>query len=521
MEKQQKGMRLLKKGRSGIHQLIFSRMGIVLLLLILNIALLFLLFFRFEEFLPHVYGGNTIFTIGVVIYLINSKKNPNAKLAWLIIIMLFPVFGSLLYLFTCAEFGHIAMKKRLKKIYSISRTYIDDDQEACEELALLDPGAAAMTRYLSGITDMPVYQNTEAYYLSCGKELLDRLLIELNRAEHSIYLEYYIIDEGEMWGRVLEVLAEKAAGGVDVRVMYDGTCEFFRLPKSYPQKLKKLGIDCRVFSPITPFLSTHYNNRDHRKIVTIDSRVAFTGGINLADRYINAEPQYGDWKDTAVMLSGDAAKSFELMFLQIWNIHEKTISFPEPKILPKQPSGSGFAMPYFDDPLDHEPVGRQVYLDILNRATEHVYIFTPYLVLDDETESALAYAAQRGVEVVVLLPAITDNPATQALAKGHYPRLFETGVKIYEYTPGFVHAKMFLADSKEAVIGTINLDYRSLYHNFECAVYLYGSDCIKTMEADFLNSISRAKAITRESIRGEKRSVKIAAKLLKIFSPLL
>ncbi len=352
--------------------------------------------------------------------------------------------------------------------------------------------------------------------------MLAQMLTELKKAERSIYLEYFIINEGVMWGQILEVLAQKAAQGVDVRVIYDGTCEFLLLPKGYPKKLQALGIACRVFAPVTPFLSTHYNYRDHRKILTIDGKIAFTGGINLSDEYINVTHPFGHWKDTAIMLQGDGARSFERMFLQIWHLEDKELSFPPEKLAEAQLSqAAGFVMPYCEDPLDREHIGRQVYIDILNRAQRYVHIMTPYLILDGELESALTYAAKRGVEVTLLLPGIPDKKIPYALAKSHYPVLVEAGVKIYEYTPGFVHAKVVVADDCEAVVGTINFDYRSLYHHFECAVYLHSVPCIADIVRDFEQSIAQSAAVTPESIRSEKLFYKIAGRILKAVATLM
>ena len=348
------------------------------------------------------------------------------------------------------------------------------------------------------------------------------MLQELEKATTSIYLEYFIIDEGKMWGSILEILARKAAQGIDVRVMYDGTCEFILLPKGYAEKLHKLGIKCRVFAPVTPFVSTHYNYRDHRKILTIDGKVAFTGGINLADEYINEKTLFGYWKDTAVMITGDATKGLEYMFLQAWNLKEKDFTFPDLESnMSQSPARGGFVMPYFEDPLDNEHVGKQVYIDILNRAKRYVHIMTPYLILDGALETALKYAAKRGVDVTLLLPGIPDKKIPYALAKSHYAALTEAGVKIYEYTPGFVHAKVMVSDDKESVVGTINLDYRSLYHHFECAVYMYNTPCIQEIVHDFDSSIAKSRLVTRQSIKNEKTFYKVTGRLLKVIAPLL
>ncbi len=317
-------------------------------------------------------------------------------------------------------------------------------------------------------------------------------------------------------------------------VMYDGMCELSQLPHDYTKRMKKIGIHCKAFSPLTPFLSTYYNYRDHRKILVIDGKVTFNGGVNLADEYINKIERFGHWKDTAIMLKGEAAKSFTLMFLQMWNISEKTPEFK--KYLEEEKSENmsdlehqkkgqkaerGYVMPFGDCPLDDDKVGENVYMDILNRATDYVHIMTPYLILDGELQRAIEFAAQRGVEVAIILPGIPDKKAAYALAKSHYKSLLKAGVKLYEYTPGFVHAKVFVSDDKKGVVGTINLDYRSLYHHFECATYLYQVDCIKDIEADFKDTLSKCREITKETIRNEKLYYKVVGGVMKFIAPLM
>ncbi len=326
-----------------------------------------------------------------------------------------------------------------------------------------------------------------------------------------------------MWGRILEILAKKAAQGVDVRVMYDGTCEFSLLPHDYPKRLKALGIRCKVFAPVTPFASTHYNYRDHRKILVIDGHTAFNGGVNLADEYINQKERFGHWKDTAVMLKGEAVRSFTLMFLQMWGIDEKEDETERFLSYPSRPAvqAEGYVIPYGDCPLDDDKLGERVYMDILNRSLVYVHIMSPYLILDGELETALRFAAERGVEVILLLPGVPDKKIPYALAKTHYAPLLKSGVKIYEYTPGFVHAKVFVSDSREAVVGTINLDYRSLYHHFECATYLYGTDHISDIEDDIQAALAKSRRVTMETVRNEDLGVKLLGYLMKVVAPLM
>jgi cardiolipin synthase len=522
------GIRLLKKGQKGMIHAVFSRMGLFILLLLLQGAFLVGVYYWFKELRPHIYAGMLLLTVAMVLYLLNSRIDPTAKITWLVIVMLAPVFGALLYLYTQMDIGHRALKARFSQIIGMTKDTIPQSEPVRQALEEENPGAAALVQYIQRSGCHPVYDRTEVTYFPLGEDKFAEMLRQLEQAEHFIFLEYFIIDEGLMWGEVLEILARKAKEGVDVRLMYDGTCEFVLLPHKYLKLLRELGIKCKVFAPVSPFISTHYNYRDHRKILVIDGYTAFNGGVNLADEYINRVQRFGHWKDTAVMLKGEAVKSFTLMFLQMWNIDEKTLEFPKKFIFPATVSkgnaaekAGGYVVPYGDWPLDNDKLGERVYMDILNRALRYVYIMTPYLILDGEMETALKYAAERGVDVAVILPGIPDKKIPYALAKTHYKSLLESGIRIYEYTPGFVHAKVFVSDDREAVVGTINLDYRSLYHHFECATYMYGTDCISDIKSDFQSMLSKCRHVTPETVKKEQWMVKLTGVLMKVASPLL
>ena len=522
-EELNKGLTLLKKGQKGLVHAVFSRMGLILLLLVLHVLLLFSAFRWFENFLPHIYGGAVIFTVGMVLYLLNSRMDPSAKITWLIVVMLLPVFGALLFWYTQSDIGHRALKDRLNRLIAQTRDSIPQSAQVMERLAEEEPSAAALARYIGRTGCYPAYDKTAVTYFPLGEDKWAEMLRQLEQAQHFIFMEYFIVDEGLMWGRILEILARKAKEGVDVRVMYDGTCEFSTLPHDYPKRLRELGIQCKMFAPVTPFLSTHYNYRDHRKILVIDGHTAFNGGVNLADEYINHIEKHGHWKDTAVMLKGEAVRSFTLMFLQMWNIDEKEPEFDRFLAYPaRTPEGTaGYVIPYGDCPLDQDKVGERVYMDLLNRARRYVHIMTPYLILDGEMETALKFAAERGVDVTLMLPGVPDKRIPYALAMTHYASLLDSGVKIYEYTPGFVHAKVFVCDGREAVVGTINLDYRSLYHHFECATYLCGVPCIPQIEEDYQATLQQCRQVTPQTMREEKLSRKLTGYLLKALAPLL
>ena len=517
-------IRLLKKGQSGLVHAIFSRFGLILILLLLQALALFSLLRWFGGLLPHYLGGTLLVTAAMMVYLLNQDMDNSVRITWLVVTALAPVLGVPLFWYTKADIGHRVLRKRLMELEGQTRAQLPQDERAVRRLEAEDPGAASLTRYLRGRGGgFPVYQNTAVTYFPGGEAKFEELLRQLETAKKYIFLEYFIIEEGLMWGRVLEVLARKAAQGVDVRVMYDGTCEFSTLPRDYPKRLEALGIRCKVFSPVTPFVSTHYNYRDHRKILVIDGRVGFTGGVNLADEYINHVKKYGRWKDAAVMLEGEGVRSMTALFLQMWGIlqqpeFEQFLTDPIPA-----ERAAGFVVPYGDCPLDGERVGEMVYIDMINRARKYVHIITPYLILDGELETALRFAAERGVDVHLILPGVPDKRFAYSLAKTHYKALLSSGVKISEWTPGFTHAKVVVADGREAVVGTINLDYRSLYHHFENAVWMYGTDCIRSTESDFQSTLAQCRTVepTAHSIWQGKTLLRLTGVLLKVIAPLI
>ena len=519
------GIRLLRKGQKGLIHAIFSRFGLVLVLLVLQFGALFSLMRWFSGLLPHYLGGTLLVTAVMMVYLLNQDMNNSVRIPWLVVTALAPVLGVLLFCYTKEDVGHRMLKKRLLELEGQTRGQLAQDKKASTALDADCPGAASLAQYLRGRGGgFPVYENTQVTYFPSGEAKFAALLPQLESATQYIFLEYFIVDEGLMWGRILEVLARKAAKGVDVRVMYDGTCEFSTLPRDYPKRLEALGIRCKVFSPVTPFVSTHYNYRDHRKILVVDGRVGFTGGVNLADEYINHVQKYGRWKDAAVMLEGEGVRSMTALFLQMWCIlqepeFEQFLSQP----IPAAAHARGFVVPYGDCPLDGERVGEMVYMDLLNRAQKYVHIITPYLILDGELETALRFAAERGVDVHLILPGVPDKKFAYALAKTHYKALLSSGVKISEWTPGFTHAKLVVADGVEAVVGTINLDYRSLYHHFENAVWMRKADGIRNMEADFQATLAQCRTIepTRQSIWQGKTLLRLMGLVLKVIAPLM
>lgn len=511
--------------RRGFLNVFFSRTGVVLLLLLLQLVLLFTTSIYLQSYFTHYFAFSFLLGAIMAVYLINTPSNPSVKITWLILVLLLPLFGTLLYLYLHLDIGHRRTRNKIRSITEETKSLLGNRAADKEALSAAPTELKHIAGYLEKVGPFPAFCNADVIYYPSGEEKFEAVLAELRNAKKFIFLEYFIIEEGYMWGKVLDILVQKAQQGVTVRLLYDGTCEFFTLPHNYPKQLTALGIESKVFSPIYPFVSTQYNYRDHRKILIVDGQVAFTGGVNFADEYINRKLRFGHWKDVAIRVQGEAVRSFTLMFLQMWNINssEQAVDYTKWLWTPvEQPAnGTGFIIPYADCPLDDEKVGEMVYLDILGHAETYVHIITPYLILDGEMETALLLAAKRGIEVKLILPHIPDKKYAFALAKTHYKALTEAGVQIYEYTPGFVHAKVFVSDDKKAVVGTINLDYRSLYHHFECAAYLYDVPAIRDIERDFEDTLAKSQPVTKETIANEKLSWRIAGRLLKIVAPLM
>lgn len=512
--------KFLQKGKYGFLRVIFSRTGIILIMLAVQFALITAAWVWLNNAFVYVWVASIVLSVMLVVHIFNDESNPVVKLTWIIVITVVPVFGLMLYLFVKNDIGHRLMitaytdtQKRTKKFLKPSCAVSDKDIDA-------DASFKGISRYLSG-EGFATYKNTRVTYFPLGEDKYKELIKQLKAAEKFIFLEYFIIEDGIMWGSILDILKEKVNDGVEVRVMYDGSNTVQKLPYGYHKKLKKAGIKCKMFAPFKPFVSTYYNNRDHRKIAVIDGKVAFTGGINLADEYINEKQVYGHWKDTAVMLEGDGVIGFTLMFLQMWNLDETDESYGKYLTSYYSVPADGYVIPYNDSPLDKDLVGENVYLDMINTAKDYVYITTPYLILDNEMISALTFAAKRGIDVTIIMPHIPDKKLIFDLSRTYYKRLLESGVKIFEYTPGFVHAKMFVSDGIKATVGTINLDYRSLYHHFECGVYMYGTGAEREIEKDFCNTLKKCEKITLSGLKKDKFISKLFGKVLKLVAPLL
>lgn len=475
-----------------------------------------------SQYRVHLQVTEVVLRILAIIYLFQSDMESTAVNTWLLIVLPFPIIGTLLLAYTKLDLGYTGMKRAIQSNIDRSCGILKQDDKALEELKQRHTSNYNLVQYLENVNGhFPVYRHSKTTYFPSGEAKFDEMKKQLLKAEKYIFLEYFIIDEGEMWGEILAILKQKVQEGVEVRVMYDGMIEFSTLSFDYKKRLERIGIQSRVFASVMPFLSTYYNYRDHRKILLIDGKVAFTGGVNLADEYINKIERFGHWKDTALMVEGPAVDTFLVLFLQMWTYSHETLEVTPYMVEHETFDTPGFVVPYGDIPLDKDKVGENVYIDILNHARDFVHIMTPYLILDGELLHALKFAAERGVDVSIIMPGIPDKSTVYYLAKTYYPTLLESGVKIYEYTPGFVHAKVFVSDNSRATVGTINLDYRSLYHHFECATYLYRTDSVLAIEEDFQATKAKCHQVTVADVENLPFYQKALGLLAKLVAPLM
>lgn len=479
-----------------ILSLVFSRLVVTGILLLVQFVWLFVLFFRLSEYAAWVNGVGLALSVLMCLALIRQDSTvPEFKISWLILFTVMPVQGGLLYLLWGDKRPAIRLRHRLERAEAQLVPLRTADPAAQELLEHRDPRAAQTARYVRDFAPGPVFDGTAVRYYPSGEAMFADMLPALQSAQKSIYVESFIIGMGEMWGQIHEILRRKAAQGLDVRVCYDDAGCLSLLPHNYDETLRAEGIRAFSFNRCVPLLNLVMNNRDHRKIMVIDGRIAFTGGVNLADEYINKLVRFGYWKDSGVRLEGPAARSFANIFLAFWKAHypQEPLDL-EAALPPVAPLPTDcLAQPFADSPVDRESVAKNVYLELINQAQKRLYICTPYLILDNDLITALRLAAKRGVEVKIFTPGIPDKPTIYLMTRSYFPALLRAGVHIYTYTPGFLHAKTWLCDDRVAAVGTVNLDYRSLYLHFECSALLYGGKVLEDILAD-MQSIEKESA---------------------------
>ncbi len=485
--------------------------------------ILILLGLLFLMRLPFLYLFFKLLSLIAVFFLFSSGDHPIYKLSWMFFFFLFPVLTAFCY---C-----LAGKKNTPskiKVYLNSSSQKFQEEEKDEGLLTFNqlkqeaPDISRQITYLNNRACSPVFGFTQTKYLPTGEEFFSVLLKELSSAKRFILMEYFIIERGVMWNTIEKILLKKVREGVTVKLLFDAMGTIGTLPGNFAKSLRKQGIETRVFNPFTPSLDCFVNYRDHRKICVIDGRSGFTGGINLADEYINQREKHGHWKDSAILLKGEAVRSLTALFFQLWDsffpypAHHDDFFFPTYRC-----RKDGFIQPFGDSPIDDDLVGETSYRNIINAARKYVYITTPYLILDNEMTACLTAAAQSGIEVKIITPHIGDKKLVQAATRCHYPALIRSGVKIYEYTPGFIHAKTIVADSEFGIIGTCNFDFRSFYLHFECGVFLYRSNALLELQKDFQETLKDCQEVSLSSYQNSGLIGKIASSLLRIIAPLL
>ena len=504
-------------------KMVFSRAGIFVILILIQLLVFLGIPYYLKEYATFIYSAMSVMEIVVLVYIINTEGNPAFKMTWMLCVMALPVIGTVFYIYVHLQLETRFVQNRLAALRMETEPYMDQDEKVTEALWASKSANAQLSYYLSHQLGFPTYRNTEVEYFPVGEDKFASMIKELEKAEKFIFMEYFIVEEGIMWDTILEILKRKVNEGVEVRFMYDGMCAFDLLPYSYPKKLQKFGIKCKMSNKIRPFVSTIQNNRDHRKICVIDGQTGYVGGVNLADEYINEKERFGHWKDTAVLLRGDAVQSLTMIFLQMWDVDMRGVE-PYGKYLTKKAESLndrlGYVIPYADSPFDHEDVGETVYKHILNHAKRYVHIMTPYLILEEAMIETLLEAVRRGVDVRIITPHIPDKKHIKYMTEYNYGILLKNGIRIYEYEPGFIHSKVVMNEHC-AIVGTINMDYRSFYLHYENGVWIYDEEFRQAVEADFINTFAQSIEITYEDWKNRPLKMKIIQPILHVFDALV
>lgn len=485
----------------------------IFICLVIQLSVMYLLYLVTVNKIHFIKIIYSFFCLYLILQIIKNSKSYSYILPWIIIFIMFPIPGSIFYL-------TIKLNLKFNKfLYSVikeeknSKKYLNNDLQIDNN---------SLVNYINNYTKFPVTTNNDVKYFPLGDLALDTMLNELKKAEKFIFFEYFIVNPGKMWNSILEILEEKVKSGVEVRVMYDDLGCLTTLNKNYYKILRKKGIKCEPFNRLKAFGGVVMNNRDHRKILVIDGKVAFSGGINIADEYINIGSKYGHWKDNCFKIEGDAVWNYTVMFLTLWNAitHEDNDYCKYKYEFNNRKKINGLVAPYGENPLEKDMVGENIYLNIINQAHKYVYIFTPYLIIDTDILNALILAAKRGVDVRIVIPGIPDKKMVYTISESFIEPLTEGGVKVYKYTKGFIHAKVFVSDDLKATVGTLNMDYRSLYLHFECGCYFENNSVIKDIKEDCIKTIEQSRLVTRKEAK-TSRLKSFKQSVLRLFAPLM
>ena len=516
----------------------------------------------------------------LVLAIYASYKTSSIRMTWMFVIMALPIFGTLLYLFIGLDRTGYKMRRRFEDIDKILFPILPTGEEEARNARARDPHLGGIVEYIRRHAGFPVYQNTRIEYYDDALKGIEAQKKDLAKAEKFIFMEYHAIEDAESWHAIRDILAERAKAGVEVRVFYDDMGSLGFINMDFVKRTESYGIQCRVFNPFLPGLNLFLNNRDHRKITVIDGKVGYTGGYNLANEYFHVTEPFGFWKDTGVRLEGDAVQSLTVMFLEMWNAmsamdrddtdfmkylavsnaayllnrKSKVVSGEQAErarkerdrlrkkgqgyylqmekgIMPdmryvlgtEEYDGDhlGFVQPYADSPMDDIHTGEDVYICMADGAHDYAWFITPYLIITDEMCHALSMAAKRGVDVRIITPGIPDKKLVYKLTRSYYNGLARNGVRIFEFTPGFCHAKMSIADDLVATCGTINLDYRSLYHHFENGCLYADCEAVMDTKRDFEETFAQCEEVTDYYAEGRGAFLRLEQMLLRLAAPLM
>lgn len=506
---------------------LFSRLLLTVIIIVLQMAWIVYTLYEASEINPAFNVCLRVISVVFALYVVYKHNKSYNKLSWVFLILFLPIIGVPCYFL----FGRSKMTKRARGLVLGVNEMMAPLRTSCEEveqhLEEMDSVAARQSAYIRNSGKYPVYMEETSKYYKSGEAAFPDILEDIKSAKEFVFVEFFIMEPGIMLDSIVDILEQKVKEGVQVRLIYDDVGCVDKLPPKYYKVLQEKGIHCACFNPFRPILSIVMNNRDHRKILVIDGRVAYTGGINLADEYINEVERFGYWKDAAIRLTGECVWSFSTMFLETWScITKGTEDYTRFRVANNDnqaliQANKGFVQPYGDCPLDKQCIGEGVYLNLINNARKYVYIFTPYLIIGEELTTALVNAAQSGVDVRIVTPAIPDKKIVFLLTQANYEELIRGGVKIYQYTPGFIHSKCFVVDDEYAAVGTINMDFRSLYLHFECGTFLYKTDCIMQVKEDALETFEVSRQILLEECENKNFFLQLFLSVLRLFSPLL
>ena len=506
-----------KHGGNGILRAVFVGLS-----LLLQIGWLLLIVLELNKYSTGISLLTSVIASVVVLRLYSRNTNSAYKMPWIMLIMALPVMGLSLYLMAEILGSSKWVRNRVEYARQSTAKHLKQEEAVMSMLENRDISTANQFRYLWQGMHYPVYRGTDVQYHDFAVRGFARLKEDLETAERFIFLEYFIVEDDRAFREILDILVRKAAQGVEVRLMYDDVGSIGYVNLKFARRISQMGIQCRAFNPALPVLNLFINHRDHRKITVIDGKIGFTGGYNLANEYFGYSQPYGVWKDTGIRLEGEAVRSLTATFLELWNVMSREKEdFAKYLDISHSVSGGGFVQPFGDDPLGDERTAENVYLNLIANSKRYIWFITPYLMITDEMNRTLGLAARRGVDVRIITPGIPDKKTVYQLTRSYYAGLVRQGVRIFEYSPGFCHAKQCLCDGETATIGTSNLDYRSLYLHFENDVLLYDCPAVKDMEEDFRQTFAQCQEVTEKYRTGRPAMLRLWQCILRLFAPMM